>query len=212
MQHVVPGPQESDHRCCRHSHRQCRGRGGPDRRDGWVVIPDRPAVAAADIRGGGPGTREIAARSIPPVWLRALMPWSCPAARCSAWMPPRASPRHWRRAVSASHSAVSRCPVPLCRRRSCSILPTAATRAGATTRPTAPSAGAAAEAGRRQLRCRQCRRRPWRACRQSQGRPWQRLCRRRRHHRRRPGGGQQFRRLRRPALRRPVGRCLRARQ
>ncbi len=99
-----------------------------------VVLFDQPAVAAADLRGGGPGTRESAlldpAMTVERIDAIALAGGSAfgldAASGAQAWL--REQGRGFQ---------VREARVPIVPARSCSICSTAATRTGAAIRPIA---------------------------------------------------------------------------
>ena len=180
---------------CAQSHHRCRGVRVGHADDAKLasgvtaIMFDEPAVAAVDVRGGGPGTRETdAARRAPHGRAhrrhRAVRRLGL-RARCRlrrAGLAARAGPRLCRpRRARADRAAA----------RSCSICSTAATRTGAAIRPIASSAMRRRQRRGRRLRARQRRRGLRRDHRQPQGRARLGLGGdARRHHRRRARRGQ----------------------
>ena len=133
-----------------------------------AIVFDEPAVASADLRGGGPGTRETELLD------RGLDGRAHRRDHAVRRLGLRAR-RHLRRAGLAARTGPRLChsrrrACRSCRARSCSICCPAATRTGAASRPIASSAIDAAACRLARFRARQRRRGPWRDHRQSEGR------------------------------------------
>ena len=92
-----------------------------------AVMCEAATVAAASVFGGGPGTRERTPSRLKARWAR-WMPSCFPAARRSASMRQAACKASCANGAAAFPSAPS--PFPSCRKPSCSISSTAATRLG----------------------------------------------------------------------------------
>jgi len=124
-----------------------------------AIIFDAPAVAAIDVRGGGPGTREGAlldlASTLERVDAIALSGGSSLRPRCGRRASRPGSPSR------AADFRVREALIPIVRARSCSICSMAATRHGAVFRPIVTSAtprrsppdGVCARQRRRRPRC-----------------------------------------------------------